>query len=185
MSLGRVQIQADDVGGLVFEIGIIAGHVPLQPMRLQAGFFPDPMHSVLADIQLRGQLAAAPVRGTVLRLPAGSRENPRPQLRSEHRSWLPGMAGIQSVDAGSEEPLLPADDGRSGGPQPPLNGAERGTLGQHQDQTGAEDISGRQRTRLGDAAELALLTLGENYGIAGHTPLDVSGPTNVISATGH
>ena len=95
----------------------------------------------------------------------------------------PGVAGIESVHARSEETLLPADDGRSGRPQPALNGAERGTLGQHQDQTGAEDVSGRQGTGLGDAAELAPLTLGENYRIGGHTPLDASGPTNVISAT--
>ena len=93
------------------------------------------------------------------------------------------MAGIQPVDAGSKEPLLPADDGRSGCPQLPLNGAERGTFGQHQDQTGAEDVSGWQRTGLSDVAELALLALGEDYGIAGHVLLDVSGTTNVISAT--
>jgi hypothetical protein len=50
---------------------------------------------------------------------------------------------------------------------------------------GAEDVPGRQRTGLSDAAELALLTLGEDYGIAGHVLLDVSGTTNVIYATGH
>jgi hypothetical protein len=111
--LGRVQRQADNVGRLALKIGIITGHVPLQPMRLQAGFFPDPMHSVLADTQFGSELAAAPMRGTILRRSAGSRENPRPQFWSDHESRLPGMTGVESVDARSEETLLPSDDGRS------------------------------------------------------------------------
>ena len=104
------------------------------------------MDGILADAQFQGELAAAPVSGTALRVPAGSGESPRPHFRREHRSWLPGVDAIESVDAGREEPLLPADDGWSGCPQPPLNDAERGTLSKHQDKTGAEDVSGRQRT---------------------------------------
>lgn len=92
------------------------------------------------------------------------------------------MAGIEPVDAGREEPELPADDGRSVCPQPALNGPERGTLGQHQDQTSAEDVAGKQRAGLGGAAEFALLSLGKNYGIASHAPLDVGATTNVPSA---
>jgi hypothetical protein len=59
--LGRVQIQADDVSGFGFEIGIGAGHVSLQAMRLQAGLLPDAVHCVLADTQLSSEFAAAPV----------------------------------------------------------------------------------------------------------------------------
>jgi hypothetical protein len=59
--------------------------------------------------------SAAPMRGTILRCSAGSRENPRPQFRSDHESRLPGMTGVESVDARSEETLLPSDGGRSSG----------------------------------------------------------------------
>jgi hypothetical protein len=118
--LGRVQIQADDVCGLAFEVRIVAGHVALQAMRLQTSLFPDAMHSVLADTRLDSQIAAAPVRRSILRLPAGGGENPRPQLRSEHRGWLSGVAGIQPVEAGSKEPLLPAS--LPGPSSPPSHG---------------------------------------------------------------
>src|ERR1700759_4443959 len=63
--LRRVQIQSDNVGGLRLEVRIIACHIPLQPMRLQPSFFPDAMDGILADAQLRGQLAATPLRGTI------------------------------------------------------------------------------------------------------------------------
>jgi len=183
--LRRIQVQPDDVSRFGFEIRIVAGHIPLQTMRLQTGFFPDAVHSILADTQFSSQFAAAPVCGTVLRPPAGGRENPRPQLRGEHRSRLTGMAGIQTVDAGSEEALLPSADGRSGGSQLPLNAVVRSPLRQHQDKPGTEDISSRQRTRLSNAAEFELLAVGENNRIAGHISLDVSLHSNVYSATVH
>jgi hypothetical protein len=34
-----IQVQANDVGGFGLEFRIVAGHVALQPMRLQAGSF--------------------------------------------------------------------------------------------------------------------------------------------------
>ena len=85
------------------------------------------------------------------------------------------MTGVQPIDAGSKESLLPSADGRSSGSQMPLNGVVRSTLSQHQDKPGTEDISGRQRTRLSDTAEFELLVVGENKRIAGHISLDVSG----------
>jgi hypothetical protein len=79
------------------------------------------------------------------------------------------MTGIQTIHSGSEEALFPSADGRRCCPQPLLDGVERGVLGQHQDQPGAEDISGRQRAGLGDAAEFPLLAVGKNYRIPDHT----------------
>jgi len=160
---GRVQIQADDVGGFALEVGIVTGHVTLQSMWLQACLLPDPMHGILADTQLGRQLAAAPVRGSILWPPARSRQNPRPQLRSEYRCGLTGMAGIQPVDAGSQEPLLPAADGGCGGSQPHLDGVPGGTVGQHQDQPGTKCVSGRQTSRHRDAAEFPPLVFREEH----------------------
>ena len=183
--LWRVQVQPDNVSRFGFEIRIVAGQVALQAVRLQASLSPHPMHSVLADAQRCGKLAATPVRGTVLRLSAGSRENPGSQLRSQHRSRLSRVAGIQAVDPGSNEALLPAADGRCRGPQPLLDRTERRSLGQHQDQTGAKDISGGQRTGLGNTAEFQSLVFAEQDGIGGHTCLDANRTSNVYSATSH
>jgi len=141
---GRIQIQTDDVSRFALEIRIVAGHVALQPMRFQTRFFPDPVHGILADAQFGAQLPAAPVRRAIFRFSARGRKDPRPQLRGEHRSRLPGMAGIQPIQARSQEPLHPADDGWGGGLQTALNPAERCPLGQHQDQTRTEHVSGRQ-----------------------------------------
>ena len=66
--LGRVQIEAEDVGRFGFEIGIIAGHVAFQTVGFQAGFLPNPMHGVFADAQHGGQFAATPVRRPVVGL---------------------------------------------------------------------------------------------------------------------
>ena len=183
--LRRVKVQPDNVRGFGFEIRIVAGHVALQAVRLQAGLFPHPRHSVLADAQCCGKLATTPVSGTVLRLLAGSRENPGSQLRSQHGSRLSGMTRIQAVNPRGKEALLPAADGRRRGPQPLLDRTERHSLGQHQDEPAAEDISGGQRAGLGNTAEFQLLVFAEHHGIDGHTCLDVSRISNVYSATVH
>ncbi len=88
--LRRIQIQSDNVGGFGLEVRIVAGHIPLQPMRLQPRFFPDAMHGILADAQLRGEFAATPVSGTILRLSAGGRQNPGSQLRVSTEGGCPG-----------------------------------------------------------------------------------------------
>src|ERR1700681_4685494 len=41
--LRRVQIEAQDVGCFAFELGIVAGHVSFEAVRLEAGFLPNPM----------------------------------------------------------------------------------------------------------------------------------------------
>ena len=85
--LRRPQIQADDIGRFAFELRIIAGQVTFQAMGFQASFFPDPMHSVLADSQRGGQFAATPMGGTIAGFLAGGRQNLGPQRRSQHRVY--------------------------------------------------------------------------------------------------
>ena len=171
--LRRPQIQADNVGGFAFELGIVAGHVTLQAVGLQARFFPDPMHCVLADSQRRRQFAATPMRGTVAGFLAGGRQNPGAQSRSQHRGLLAGMIGIEPIEPGLEEALLPANDGGSSGLQPALDGAEGRAFGQHQDELGAKDVAGRQRTRLSNAAEFRTLVAGEgDFAACRHTNLE-------------
>ena len=63
--LGRVQIEAEDVGRFGFELGIIAGHVAFEAVGFQASFLPNSMHGVFADAQHSSQLTTTPVRGPV------------------------------------------------------------------------------------------------------------------------
>ena len=93
------------------------------------------------------------------------------------------MIRIQTVDSGGQEPLLPATDGRRCSTEPLFDGAEGCTLGQHQDEPGAEDISSGQRQGLSDAAQFQLLIFTEHDATAGHTQLDVIRTSNVYSAT--
>src|SRR5215469_2150863 len=107
--LRRPQIQADNVGRLAFEVGIVAGQVTLQAVRFETGFLPHPMDGVFADAQGRRQFAAAPMGGTVAGFLACSRKNPGPQRRRHNAGLLPGMKRIQSIEPGFEKALLPAD----------------------------------------------------------------------------
>src|SRR5258708_12414100 len=93
-------------------------------MGFQARFFPAPMYRVLADAQRGRQFAATPMGGTVAGFLAGGRQNPGPQTRSQLRGLLAGMIGIEPVETGFEEALLPADDRGPPGFHPPLNRIE-------------------------------------------------------------
>lgn len=44
------------VSAALLKLGIVAGHIAFQPVRLQASLFPDAMHGVLTDIQRRASL---------------------------------------------------------------------------------------------------------------------------------
>jgi len=171
--LRRPQIQADNVGRFAFELRVVAGQVTLQAMRFQASFFPDPMHRVLADSQRGRQFAATPMPGTVVGFLAGGRQNSGWQSRSQNLGLLTGMIGVQPIESGFEEALLPADDGGSTGLQPALNGVKGDSFCQHQDELGAKDVAGRQGTRLSDAAEFRTLVAGEgHFTVCRHTNLE-------------
>ena len=85
-----VQIQSDNVGGFRLKVRIIACHIPIQPMRLQPSFFPNAMDGILADAQLRGELAATPLRGTIPGLSARSRQNPGSRFGVSTEGGCPG-----------------------------------------------------------------------------------------------
>ena len=150
--LRRVQVETEDVGGFAFEIGIVAGHIAFQTMRLQTRFLPNAMHGVFADAQRGGQLAATPVGGSVAGLSPRGGQNAGAQSRSQHSGLLAGMIGVQSLESVLPEALLPANDRRRRGLQPLLDGIEGRAFRQHQDQLGAKHVPGGQRPGLGDAA---------------------------------
>ena len=99
--LRRAQIEADDVGGFGFELGIVAGHVAFQAVRLQAGFLPDAMHGVFTDAQRGGQFAATPVRRAVAGLSPRGGQNAGAQSGRQHTGLLAGMIGVQALEPGA------------------------------------------------------------------------------------
>src|SRR5260221_6278068 len=64
----RLKVEANDVGRLLFKLGVIASHLTTQPMRLNAEMAPDPAYARLANAQSFGQPIAAPVGRTVRRI---------------------------------------------------------------------------------------------------------------------
>jgi len=171
--LRRIQVQSENIGRFAFELGIVAGQVTLQAMGFQAGFFPDPMHGVFAHAQRRRQFAATPMRGTIARFLAGGRQNSGPQCRRQHHGLLAGMIGIEPIESGLKEALLPADDGRGTRLQSALDGVEGSSLGQHQDELGAKNVTRRQGTRLSNAAKFYTLVRGEgDFATCRHTNLE-------------
>src|SRR5262249_28711823 len=56
----RLKIQANDVGGLLFKLRVVAGHVPMHPMRLNTEMTPDTAHARLTNAQFFRKPIAAP-----------------------------------------------------------------------------------------------------------------------------
>ena len=109
--LGRIEIEAEDVGRFDFKLGIIAGPVAFEAVRFQAGFLPNPMHGVFADAQRGSQLAATPVCRPVAGFSPRGGQDAGAQSGSQYIGLLPGMIGVQSLEAATPEALLPAHDG--------------------------------------------------------------------------
>jgi hypothetical protein len=140
-----IQVQADYIGGLRFKVRVFAGQVRLQPMRLQFSRFPGAMPSVFAHIQDRCQLAMTPVCRSNHRLLARSRQIPGPQGGRQQAGRLARLMITQSIQAGIEEPCLPAANSRRRSPQLLLDGVERYTLSQHQNQPCMRTIQSAQQ----------------------------------------
>jgi hypothetical protein len=104
----RVQIKADNVSGLLLEVGILAQHVTAQPVRLKAVPSPNPRDGHVIGAQRSGQPAAAPVGGSVLRATASPLQNAGLKF-CYVRSYLATlMAGYQSRQTVCQKTLSPA-----------------------------------------------------------------------------
>jgi hypothetical protein len=86
--LRRFDVQPNNIGRLELKVRVVGGHVALEAMRLESGPPPHPRHHHVADTQMAGQFAAAPVGRTIRRRSAGPLQNPGLQRRSAflHRS---------------------------------------------------------------------------------------------------
>ena len=150
--LGRIEIEAEDVGRFGFKLGIIAGHVAFEAVRFQTGLLPNPMYGVFADAQRGSQLAATPVRGSIAGFSPRGGQDEGAQSGGQYAGLLAGMIGVESLKSVAPEALLPANDRGRRGLELSLDRVEGRAFVQHQNQLGAKHVSGGQRSRLGDAA---------------------------------
>ena len=104
----RVQIKADNVGGLLLEVGILAQHVTAQPVRLKAVASPNPRNGHVIGAELGGQPTAAPVGGSVLRATTGPLQNACLKLRGIGPHFATLMTGHQSRQTACQKTLSPA-----------------------------------------------------------------------------
>src|SRR3974377_1997778 len=73
--LRRIDVEPDHVGGLGLEVGIVRSHVALKAVGLESGSRPDAGNHDVTRAEMIGELAAAPVGGTIRRRPASPIQN--------------------------------------------------------------------------------------------------------------
>jgi hypothetical protein len=104
----RVQIKADNVGGLLLEVGILTKHITAQPVRLKAVASPNPRNGHVIGAQQGRQSTAAPVGGPVLRATTGPFQNSRFELCCIRSDFATLMTGHQSSQTTCQKALSPA-----------------------------------------------------------------------------
>src|SRR5215469_2780084 len=92
----RLKIQTDDVGGLLFELRVIADHVPTHSMRLNTEMAPDTAHARLTYAQLFGQPIAAPVGRTISGTLTGGLQDTGLGLSGPRPAWTTPIPRIES-----------------------------------------------------------------------------------------
>ncbi len=160
----RVQIQPDDISGLLLEVRIVRGHVALDPMGLQAVFAPHPHHHHVADTQLFSQLACRPVRRGARRVP-GAPQDLRLQLRGKDRCNLADVSAVEPRDPLLSESLAPTGHKSSAALNPLRGFIPRMAIGQEQDQTGSSGIFGPICPAVGSPSQFHTLRVRQGNGV--------------------
>jgi hypothetical protein len=142
----RLQIKADNVGGLLLEVGILAQHVTAQPVRLQAVASPNPGNGHVIGAQRRGQPAAAPVGGSALRATTGPLQNACLKLRCIGPHFATLMTGHQSRQTACQKTLSPALNIRGTTPKHSGYGTHSKARAQRKNDSGPPGILGSNRS---------------------------------------
>ena len=104
----RGKIKADNVGGLLLKVGILAQHVTAQPVRLKAVASPNPRNGHVIGAELGGQPTTAPVGSSVLRATTGPLQNSRFELCGIRPHFATLMTGYKSRQTPCQKTLSPA-----------------------------------------------------------------------------
>ena len=142
----RVQVEADNVGGLLLEVGILAQHVTAQPVRLKAVPSPNPRNGHVIGAEGRGQPAAAPVGGSVPRTTAGPLQNTRLKLCGIRPHFATLMTGHEPGQTACQKALSPALDIRSTALKLARDCTHSKPRAQRQNDLGAPGVLGANRS---------------------------------------
>src|SRR6202034_1447406 len=104
---GWFEVQADDVGGFLFKLRIITGHITARAVRLKPKLPPHSTDRRLADPHLLGQSIAAPVGRSVRGSAPGHLQNARLNLRSPAAVLGSTVTRIQAAQALLLKAFLP------------------------------------------------------------------------------
>lgn len=106
----RVQVQADDIGGLGFEVRIVRGHIAEKPMGLQTMLGPNAGDPHVGEAERGGKSARAPVgRAVAGRFPRPG-EDPGFEWGGVIGRRASAMPGVESAQPLGFEAALPAAD---------------------------------------------------------------------------
>ena len=131
--LRRIEVQPDDVGRFRFKRRIGRPHVAVQPMRLEAGALPCPLHERMAtQLQGLGEFAGTPMRRAIGRGLARPRENSRFEPWRQDGWRVAPISPLETGHARLEEPPLPFADGPRTLPEATLDVEVRGAVRQPQ-----------------------------------------------------
>ena len=106
----RLDVQADNVGSLLFKLRVVAGHVTTRAMRLNTEMAPDTADTGLAKAQLFGQSIAAPVGCPVGRTLTGGLQDTGLALGGTRPRLTTPITRIQSRQTLFLKALLPLPD---------------------------------------------------------------------------
>lgn len=163
--LRRVQIQPNNLGRLVLEVGIVRRQVPLQPMRLEAMPSPDPGDHHMREPKHLRQPSRTPVGRPILRPAAGPVENPGFHLRSEHRGGLSTVPAVETGQALGRKASTPAGNVRIATAELSANLGPAGPFGEQQNTASAPGVIRAPFTTVAAAFEFSAFHIGQRHGV--------------------
>ena len=160
--LRRVDIQAEDVGGLALEVGVVRGHVALHAMGLDPVLLPGPGHHHVMQAQFLRESPGAPVGRSIGGRLLRPGQDASLHARRQHLDLAALVPGVEPGQSLLDEPFLPlANEGSRAG-QLLLDLRIRDALGQQQDDASDAGVSGSALSAPNSPLELGPFPLAQN-----------------------
>ena len=165
--LGRIQVQANHVGGLGLEVGIVRGHITLGPVRLDASPTPDPLNQHVADPKCGPELTGGPMGRTVLGLALRPRQDAGLHSRSRRRRFATLVPGVHTRHTLLKEAAPPTTDVCAAAADGPLNLVVGFAVSQHQHDSCPTGFVGSAAARLDAGLEYLPILRRKANGVLG------------------
>src|ERR1700730_7068648 len=131
---GRLQIQPNNVGCLLFELRVVTGHIAPQPMGLNAVLPPDPINASRTNTQMFCQPVAAPMGSSIGRSLARRCQDFSLSLCRTYSPLTTPITRIQTAQPPLLKTFLPHTDIAISAVQAPTNLRTTISLGEYKNQ---------------------------------------------------